>query len=142
VRRLFSRRSRLGCVAALGFCLFVALTSDASQQSDEPFVYVGHGAFFGQDGRQIQLSVSFLENAQAWYRRELSASLSDPLKREFASLEKEWLDGIPAHSQQCLLARQRVLDWLVEHSPDRKNDTRFRSKMSALRAAVNRPLPQ
>lgn len=57
-------------------------------QSLEPIAAAGHGGFFGQDGRQIPLTLGFATKAQAWYCAKLLAELGVTQQREFAAYEK------------------------------------------------------
>jgi hypothetical protein len=48
--------------------MFLAAPSAQIQTSDqEPIAFIGHGAFFDQDGKQIELTLELVARAQDWY---------------------------------------------------------------------------
>src|SRR5262245_36506107 len=113
----------------------------AQTQGEEPIAYVGHGAFFDNQGNEIRVTQAFVEKAQRWYREEMLAALTATQKRDFAAFEQQLDSGVPAQGQARLAARQRALEWLLAASPKHKNDDRIAGKLHALQAALTRPLP-
>ena len=111
-------------------------------QTEEPIAYIGHGAFFDRDGKQIPLTQTFISKAQAWYRQAMLSGLDGQQKRDFEAFERGLYEAVPAHGQERPIAQQRALDWLLSNSPQRKNDDRLQGKLRAMQVALARPLPE
>jgi hypothetical protein len=108
----------------------------AQETSDEPIAYIGHGAFFDSQGRQIEVTPQFIAGAQRFYQQKLAARLSDKKRSEFASVQKR-LGEIRASGASDLAVQQRGLDWLAANVP--VNDGgRTKGKINALRYALER----
>jgi hypothetical protein len=60
--------------------LFVGATVDRQAQEKEPIAYIGHGGFFDQNGKQIELTLEFVAKAQDWYRAKLLSNLPEDKK--------------------------------------------------------------
>ncbi len=106
----------------------------------EPIAYIGHGAFFERDGRQIVPTVAFVERAQRWYRGHLLAGIGANRRRAFADFEERLFEGVNAQGQARLVVQQRALQWLVAHSLNRV-DHRIRGKLNALAYRLDWMLP-
>src|SRR5690349_8714574 len=69
----------------------------------EPIAYVGHGGFFDHAGKQIPVTLEFIERSQAYYRARLLAEQGPARKLAFARFEKRLLAGPAAEGQARLV---------------------------------------
>lgn len=111
--------------------LTLAITTVA--QEPEPIAFVGHGGFFDQKGKQIEVTPEWVAKTQAWYRQTLLAKLPQPKKAEFAQIEQRLAPAMRASGQARLVAQQRALDWLIANTDV---DSRTKGKLSSLRHAL------
>ncbi len=127
------------CASLAAGCLGVGgaiWTGPAHAVPDEPIAYIGHGAFFEANGRQITPTQDFVAKAQAWYRADLSSRLAGRKAFELAVFEKDLFDGVPASGQARLVFEQRALEWLYANSERQTNDDRTLGKLRALDFAL------
>lgn len=129
----------LTCLTLIFLCL--ALQVQAQGADKEPIAYIGHGAFFSHDGKQIVPTLEFVDRAQGWYRAKLLSSLKDNKKAEFKKLEKRLNASTRAEGQARLVIQQHLIDWLLANSKDVKSDHRTLGKLNALKYALNWKLP-
>lgn len=101
-------------VIGIAAAMFAATTPAIPQPGDmEPIAYVGHGAFFAKDGRQIAPTTDFVVKAQAWYRTRLLASASVKQRADLASAEARIAEaGITGQTR--LVLRQNALQTLAD----------------------------
>ena len=59
---------------------------------DEPIAFIGHGAMFGPDGKEIEPTLEFLERAQDYYETEMERRASPEAQQRVKDLS-EALDG-------------------------------------------------
>lgn len=112
----------------------------APVRDGEPIAYVGHGGFFGQDGRQIVPTAEFVANAQSWYRERLLAGLKPKQRAAFSAFEQRLGKGLNLTGQAGLVVRQRALDWLIARSPRTLTDL-MQGRLNALKYRLNWQLP-
>ena len=120
---------------------FMGSVAQMQSQEKEPIAYIGHGAFFDQDGKQIELTLEFVARAQDWYRKKLLLSLRGNKRTEFANFERRLNAGIRADGQARLVVQQRSLDWLVANSEETSRDGRTIGKLNALKYVLQWKLP-
>lgn len=109
---------------------------------NEPIAYIGHGAFFDHQGRQIVPTPDFVARAQTWYRAHLLAGLDGKTRTEFKAFERRLSAGVGLDIQTNLLVKQRAIDWLIARSaPAKLADGRVLMKLSALKYRLNWKLP-
>ena len=89
-------------------CCFALSTHRSSRQ--EPIVTTGHGGFFGPDGRQIPVTISFVTRAQKWYRDKLLSGLTQDKRREFADYERRLLVGLNTNPQEKLIVQHQSIE--------------------------------
>ena len=133
--------------AALSVCLLAAILGvlwpqPARAQDREPIAAAGHGGFFGQDGRQIPLTLRFAAEAQTWYRNKLLSGLTAAKKREFAAYEKRLRGGLKVAGQDALVLQHQALEWLLANTPSESLRLQTAGKVRALRYAMNWKLPE
>src|SRR5262249_53431427 len=128
-------------VVTILILFFVDLAAKMQAKEKEPIASIGHGAFFDQDGNQIELTQEFVSKAQDWYRTKLLSSLRRSKKTEFAKFEKRLITSVRAVGQDRLVVRQHLLDWLVANSEDISRDGRTIGKLKALKYALRFKLP-
>ncbi|WP_306536594.1 hypothetical protein [Geobacter sp.] len=119
-----------------------SLPQPARAQGREPIAAAGHGGFFGQDGRQIPLTLRFVADAQSWYRKQLLATVAPAKKREFAAYEKRLRGGLQVDGQNELVLQHQALEWLLANTPSKRLNPQTAAKIRALRYAMNWKLPE
>ncbi|HSG40018.1 MAG TPA: hypothetical protein VLE27_10305, partial [Thermoanaerobaculia bacterium] len=110
-------------------------------QKEEPIAYIGHGAFFSRNGRQIVPTAEFVAKAQGWYRAHLLAGLNPRQRAAFSAFEQRLGKGLNLGGQAGLIVRQRGLDWLTANSPRTTATGRIQAKLNALAYRLNWRLP-
>lgn len=131
----------------LAFCFLAGIfgvlwLQPAGAQDQEPIVAAGHGGFFGPDGRQIPLTLSFAARAQAWYRNKLLSELPPAKRREFAAYDKRLLAGLRISGQEKLVLQHQSLEWLLANIKSEKLKLQTAGKLRALRYEMNWKLPE
>lgn len=112
--------------------LLVLASASLVAQEQEPIAFIGHGAFFDQNGKQIEVTADFIAKAQTYYRNKLLAKLPEARKQQFANLEARLAPGLRAADAQArLVVQQRALDWLAVSSAAADPETR--GKLKALK---------
>ncbi len=109
-------------------------------RGDEPIASVGHGGFFGRNGRQIVPTAEFVATAQSWYRERLLAGLKPKQRAAFFAFEQRLGQGLNLTGQAGLVVRHRALDWLIAQSPRTLTD-RMHGKLNALKYRLTWQLP-
>jgi len=132
--------------AAIAVCFLAGIFAvlwpqPARAQEREPIAAAGHGGFFGQDGRQIPLTLGFAAKAQAWYRNRLLSDLTAAKKREFAAYEKRLRAGLKTGGQESLVVQHQSLEWLLANTKSDNLKLQTAGKLRALRYAMNWKLP-
>ena len=143
--RSHRRIKRLTYVLVL--CLIAATSvvlryQPTGAQEQEPIVTTGHGGFFGPDGRQIPVTISFVTRAQKWYRDRLLSRLTQDKKREFADYERRLLVGLNTNPQEKLIVQHQSIEWLLTNTESSDLKLQIAAKVRALRSAMNRKLPE
>jgi hypothetical protein len=110
-------------------------------QQGEPIAYIGHGAFFERNGRQIVPTAEWVARAQSWYRGRLLAGLKPSQKAEFAAFEGRLNKELNVGGQARLVLRQRSLDWLIASSPRTTSLGLMAAKLIALKVRLSYRLP-
>ncbi len=131
----------LASAGALAWALASSDPVPAQPTQNEPIAYIGHGAMFDAEGREIPPTAEFIEAAQAWYLAYLSEKASgrrfkarrDRLVRTFADL--------PFQGQERLMARQAVLEQLLLISGIERTDPRLPGKVNLIGYNLNWVLP-
>jgi hypothetical protein len=131
----------------LALCCFSVLSGGLSPskvlaQGEQPIAYIGHGGFFDHRGNQIPLTQAFVEQAQAWYRKDMLTGLDTGRKKEFSRFEQRLQGGVKMEGQERLVMQQRTLEWLFANSPKYKDDDRTLGKLRALEYALSWRLPE
>jgi hypothetical protein len=137
--RWFTYVLALCCLAGI---LGVLGLQPTGAQDQEPIAAAGHGGFFGPDGKQIPLTLSFAAKAQAWYRNKLLSELPAAKKREFASYEKRLFAGLKMEAQEKLIVQHQSLEWLLANTESVKLKLQTAGKLRALRYAMDWKLPE
>ncbi len=145
--KLCCANSARGAAGSSSLAMLVVVVSllwspqTVSAQDKQPIAGTGHGAFFDGDGKQIPLSLGFVDQAHAWYRARLVAGLPDPQKEQFAAFEKLLYQGSQAAGQDKLLLQHQALEWLLANSGAKELGPHTANKLRALRHAMQWKLP-
>jgi hypothetical protein len=131
----------LALLALAVIALVIPLVYGAGTPGEEPIASIGHGGFFGQDGRQIVPTAAFVAKAQAWYRERLLAQLDPSQRDELADFERQLGEGLQPQGQEALVMQQRALDWLLAQLPRTPEMARLRGKVGALGYRLKWRLP-
>jgi len=108
---------RKGRGLAAGWCfVWLAIMAGTSlpAYSDEPIAFIGHGAMFDREGRQIEVTAAFIEQAQQFYLRALSASANEEQLARLRAQEARLLEGRSWDPQSKLIATSAVIEWLLD----------------------------
>jgi hypothetical protein len=87
-----------------------ALGNDAT----EPIAFVGHGAIFDQDGKEVTVTLEFIEDAQAYYLDALYQQANEDQRTHFKEKRNQLFQGRQWDKQSELFATAALLDWLIE----------------------------
>jgi hypothetical protein len=132
---MFFSKSRLALlVSAAGLATALAISPLSSQPipSREPIAYIGHGAFFDREGKEIAPTPEFIALAQAWYRQALAPRLTVEDQRALPVLEKRLMMGVKEKSIDALAVQQQVLNWMIPRLPMDKALVRVPGKLRLL----------
>src|SRR5438067_4316476 len=119
----------------LAWGIFVFVSVSVLAQEPEPIAYFGHGGFFDQGGKQIEVTPDFVAKAQTWYRNKLLAALPAEKKAQFTNFESQLFSGLRVSGQTQLVLQQRSLDWLLANSKLNDRD-QIVGKLNALKRAL------
>jgi hypothetical protein len=137
-----SKVSLTAFLLAIGLIVSSQALPALAAEPGEPIAYIGHGAFFDSSGNQIVPTAEFIATAQAWYRARLLKDL-DPKKREaFSATETKVREGLKTTPQDQLILNSRLLDALLAEAGDFKGSVEMRSKLNALKFALQWQLPE
>lgn len=141
-RRLVLSSVPLTGIAALFAVTIGNLQPAPAQSADrEPIAFIGHGAMFDADGKQIVPTPEFVATAQAWYRSKLASTLPVQRRRLLEAEEKSF-NVLPLQGQEKLLTDQQALELLVAETDIKKTDPRMPGKISLLGSALDWKLPE
>lgn len=95
----------------------------------DPIAFIGHGAAFDTEGRQINITPEFIRGAHAYYFATLSERAS-PSQRKAIAQRRNALSGIQMESMQAqLYANATLLDWFLQETrPSNYADLRSKAK--------------
>ena len=116
--------------------------SSMAQEDQQPIAYIGHGAFFDNQGNEIVVTQEFVDRAQGWYRQSLLANLAPERKKAFDELEKRLSQEFKVQGQARLVVRHAALEWLFANSTRAQDDDRTLGKLRALATALKWQLPE
>lgn len=111
------------------------------QLADEPILTTGHGAFFDRNGKQIPITLAFVDYAQRYYRDQIAASLRGIDKQAFAAFEQT-ADASEFKGQDKLVLRSESLEWLLDALPEGAYKQQVAGKIRALKFALNWVVPE
>jgi hypothetical protein len=133
--RSLKHASRL--VSMILICMGQA--AQGSSAGKEPIAYIGHGAMFDQKGQEVAPTISFIREAQAWYRGELIGKLTKPQQTQFYKFERELAGGLTLDEQSRLVLNAHLLDWLINSAKVEDGD-RIRGKNNLMKAFLKTKL--
>lgn len=133
---------------SLGRFMFVVLLASAASfnasiafaDDDEPISYIGHGAFFDKNGKQIEVTQDFIEQAQAYYRQRLLKSMSSEQATGVDESERRARQTPTSTRQDQLLLQNNILGSMTSKSSDPEVG-RIKSKLNALADAMRMQVP-
>lgn len=107
----------------------------------EPIAYIGHGAMFDQNGNELAPSITFIREAQEWYRAELVNKLTKDQRAQFNRFERNLAKGLALDDQSQLVLNARLLDWLLDAAKPENGD-RIRGKNNVMKLSLKNKLPE
>ena len=122
------------------FLLQLPLVISAQELESEPIAAVGHGGFFNHEGKQIALTLGYVDRAQNWYEKSLYKGLKEKQRYEYEQIAKELLQDLQVSHQDQLIVRNYLLSWAAERQENTKESVRIIQKLNALRSALRWPL--
>jgi hypothetical protein len=111
------------------------------QLVDEPILTTGHGAFFDRNGKQIPITLAFVDYAQRYYREQMAAALRGSDKQAFAAFEQTG-NASDAKGQDLLVLRNESLEWLLDALPPSPYKQQVEPKIHALKQALTWIVPE
>lgn len=115
--------------------------AQVQQSGREPIAYIGHGAMFNHYGQEITPTLSFIREAQAWYRAELTKKLSKAQRAQFNQFARSLTKSLALDEQSQLLADAHLLDWLLDRAKVENSD-RIRGKNNLMKMLLEDKLPE
>ena len=112
----------------------------ATAEEAEPIAYIGHGAFFERDGRQIAMTVQIRGARPGLVSPTSAGRPGQGLENQLGAFEGRLFEGVPAQGQTRLILQQRSLLWLAARSR-RGVDHRIAGKLNALTYLLQWQLP-
>lgn len=110
---------RLSAFLVLLLALAAPAGIAAAPPFNDPITGSAHGAIFGPDGKQIDVTAEFIARAQAVYTAHALEGASAAQRARFES-KRVYLDDLargavaPGDRQGALFARSLLLDWLID----------------------------
>jgi hypothetical protein len=83
-------------------------------QADEPIAFIGHGAMFDKNGKEIEVTPEFIESTQQYYLDRLYQRASQEQKARFDQEKARLLEGRQWDKQSTLIANAALLDLLIK----------------------------
>jgi hypothetical protein len=80
---------------------------------NDPIAYIGHGAMFSQDGKEIIPTPEFIRDTQNQYIDTLTRVINENQRSEFQSL-RALLQSQSKTPTESLLANSVLIDWLID----------------------------
>ena len=120
--------------------LILGVAASHAQERD-PIAFIGHGAFFDADGKEVAPTPDFVARAQAFYRTKLLATLPQDKKTQFLRFQQQLASAVSANGQAKLVVDQRALDWLAANVDKTVVDANTIGKIGALRYVLEFQLP-
>lgn len=130
---------RLPFVIAAIICLYAFLVTFCTKEEEiptsDPITAVGHGAFVGEGGQEIQVTAKFIETVQSFYLKKLYSSIERKETKNI--LAKELIDATSKiiHNEVAdkILANALLIDWLLEKGQPLQDLAHLTSVNNALR---------
>ncbi|HEY7617775.1 MAG TPA: hypothetical protein VH744_13300, partial [Terriglobales bacterium] len=130
-------------IAAVGMSVALCAIPELALADDrEPIAFVGHGAFFDQNGKQIVPTPEFLTSALAWYRTKLLSQLAPEKRSEFEAKERQAAQGLQLEGQSRLVFDARMIDWLLANTDESEDTSGIEGKLNAVKYALEWELPE
>lgn len=81
----------------------------------DPIAFIGHGAMFDRNGKEIEPTPMFIAEAQAFYMDYLSGQLTDQQRELFSSKRGKLFADAAFDEQSKLAANSSLIDWLIQN---------------------------
>lgn len=97
--------------------LLLSLVSPAvysNSHPSEPIAFIGHGAMFDKEGKEIDVTPEFVQEAQEYYSRILYEKASKEHKAQFDIVKSRLFDSKKWDKQGELTANAALLEWLIK----------------------------
>lgn len=91
--------------------VFAALLQPA--HADEPIAFIGHGAMFDRQGKQVEVTPEFIAAAQEYYLNDLYRQASEEQRARFDTEKARLFEGRRWDQQSTLLANAALLELLI-----------------------------
>ena len=135
------QRCAANFVSTLVVIFNLALCGYALAADDEPIAYIGHGGFFDRTGKQIEVTLDFIERAQAYYRERLLKSIPEGKAKGLLDAEKKSAELATSSRQDRLLLNSTTIMSMAANSNDPEVG-RIKSKLNALTNAMRMVVPE
>lgn len=102
---------------------------------EDPIRFTGHGAAYGPDGRQVEVTAAFIAHAQALYTAQALLAAT-PVQRARFDYKRSYLTDLSRGAvtgvdrQSALYANSLLLDWLIDEvKPPEAARLKLRNRM-------------
>ena len=116
----------------------VTVAQTRPETKSDPIAFIGHGAIFGHDGKEINVTPQFIREAQKYYIDTLYTQSPADKRAEFD--RKRLSVSIQLQGQDELVANSYLIDFLIK-AADPQDGGRLASKNSLLKVFLLSKLP-
>ncbi|UCE90271.1 MAG: VWA domain-containing protein [Pseudomonadota bacterium] len=117
------------------FFFLIYFSVAATAHAAEPIAFVGHGAMFDQNGKEIQVTPEFLENTLKYYVDDLYRQAGDEQKARFDAVREKLTKGRKWDQQNSLYASAELADWLIKEVKPRHGHV-LQGKINLIRSKL------
>ena len=107
--------------------------------ADQPIAVIGHGAMFDREGKQIEVTEEFIEQAQQFYLEDLYKKANNAQKVRFDAVRIKLMGDRKWSRKAALYANAELLDWLVKEVKPKHGHV-LQGKINLMRTKVRRHL--
>lgn len=107
-------------------------------QSNEPIAYIGHGAMFDRNGKEIQVTSEFISEAQKFYLDTLLSQVNEKQRALFKQKQKRLLSGQQWDARSEHYVNSVLIEWLIKEAKSANSDT-LSGKIKLLKQKLTSP---
>jgi hypothetical protein len=108
---------------ALFFVFSAAAFQHAHPNNDDPIAYIGHGAMFDKDGKEIQVTQEFIKEVYRFYLEALFKQANEQQRALVEQKQKRLFSGRQFNTQSELYVNSALIEWLIKEIRPVSSDT-------------------